>query len=373
MYPIDTAAVPERSAAAGGKDNRRQRAVSSITAMDVQPRKVKWLLQGLIPFGAITVLAGQPGLGKSLLTIRLAADFSAGRLDQSGDVLMLTAEDPIAEVVVPRLAAARAKRSAVRFGTVEADGLSIPMRLPEDVDLLGELVRAHYAKLVVIDPLSAHLGGRVDSWKDQSIRTALAPLAALASEQELAVLVVAHLNKGLSTDPLQRLGGSIGLPAAARSVLLLGRDPDDHDGERGSDRVLAHVKSNFGRPATSLAFRIVQTPVNPTFPHMHAAEIIETGTSPHEASQLLSTREWGGLPEVTAKAVAFLQNALAQGPRRAKEVEAEAREASLPLDTVKRAKPTAGVRTYKERGVANGSWIWELAGDDKEAAEQPAA
>lgn len=372
MNPIDTAAVPERSAAAGGKNNRRQRAVSSITAMDVQPRKVKWLWPGLIPFGAITVLAGQPGLGKSLLTIRLAADYSAGRLDQSGDVLMLTAEDPIAEVVVPRLAAARAKRSAIHFGAVEADGLSLPMRFPEDAGLLGDLARETGARLVVIDPLSAHLEGRVDSWKDQSIRGALAPLAALADEQQLAVVVVAHLNKGQSTDPLQRLGGSIGLPAAARSVLLLGRDPDDREGERGNDRVLAHVKSNFGQQATSLAFRIVQTPVDPTFPHVKSAEIIGTGTSSAEASDLLRGHE-SGLPEVTAKAVAFLQNILADGPRRAKEVEAKAHEASLPMDTVKRAKAAAGVRTYKERGVPNGSWIWELDSDDHQAAEQPAA
>jgi RecA-family ATPase len=282
MTVIGTAAAPERSAAVGGKNNRRQRAVSSLTAMEVKPRKVKWLWPGLIPFGAITVLSGQPGLGKSLLTIRLAADYSAGRLDQSGDVLMLTAEDPVAEVVVPRLAAARAKRSAIHFGAVKADGLSVPMRFPEDIDLLGELARETGAGLIVIDPLSAHLEGRVDSWKDQSIRGALAPLAALADAQQLAVLVVAHLNKGQSMDPLQRLGGSIGLPAAARSVLLLGRDPGDRDGERGNHRVLAHVKSNFGRQATSLAFRIVQTPVDPTFPHMNAAEIVETGTSTHE-------------------------------------------------------------------------------------------
>ncbi len=69
MYPLDTAAEPKRSAAPGGKNKARQRTVSSLTAMDVQPRRVTWLWPGLIPFGAITVLAGQPGLGKSLLTI----------------------------------------------------------------------------------------------------------------------------------------------------------------------------------------------------------------------------------------------------------------------------------------------------------------
>jgi Histidine-specific methyltransferase, SAM-dependent len=75
----------------------------------------------------------------------------------------------------------------------------------------------------MVDPLMAHLPVQVNSWKDQMVRQALAPLHGLAEETGAAVLVVAHLNKGQGTDPLHRLGGSIGIPAAARSVLLLGR------------------------------------------------------------------------------------------------------------------------------------------------------
>jgi AAA domain len=368
-----TAAAPERGAAAGDGSKRRQKAVKSRTAMGIQPRRVEWLWHGLVPFGAITVLSGQPGLGKSLLTVRLAAEFSGGRLGQSGNVLMLTAEDPIAEVVVPRLKAAHAKLTAIHFAEMEDDGLAIPMRFPEDIDNLAELVREHAARLVVIDPLSAHLEGRVDSWKDQSIRGALAPLAALAEERGIAVVVVAHLNKGQSSDPLQRLGGSIGLPAAARSVLLLGRDPDDPKGERGDRRVLAHVKSNFGRQAASLALRIEQAPVEDWLPGFKTAMIIETGTSPYQGSDLLRNQTVGDLPEVTTEAVSFLRQTLADGPRRVKEIEAEATQAAIPWETVKRAKKNAGVKTRKERGVVNGSWVWELAAREPASAEQPAA
>jgi predicted ATP-dependent serine protease len=103
MNPLIEATAPTRSAAADGASKRRQKTVLSRTAMEVIPRRVEWLWDRLIPFGGITVLAGQPGLGKSQLSVKLAADFSAGRLNQSGPVLLLTAEDPIAEVVVPRL------------------------------------------------------------------------------------------------------------------------------------------------------------------------------------------------------------------------------------------------------------------------------
>jgi hypothetical protein len=366
------AAAPTRSTAADGASKRRQKTVRSRTAMEVIPRRVEWWWDRLIPFGGITVLSGQPGLGKSLLSVKLAADFSAGRLNQGGPVLLLTAEDPIAEVVVPRLQVARAKRSLIHFGEVEEDGLTMPMRFPEDIDNLTQLVREHSTRFVVIDPLSAHLEGRIDSWKDQSIRHALAPLAALAEERALAVLVVAHLNKGQGTDPLQRLGGSIGLPAAARSVLLLGCDPEDPQGERGNRRVLAHVKSNFGRRGVSLAFQIVESEVPDPLSTRRAAEICEMGNSQYEGSDLLVPFAINELPAVTAEAVEFLRQALADGPRGAKEMEAEASQAAIPWESVKRAKKAAGVMTRKERGVANGAWIWELAEAIPEP-EQPEA
>jgi putative DNA primase/helicase len=242
---------------------------------------------------------------------------------------------------------------------------------PGDIESLKELVQRHDARLLVVDPLSAHLGGRVDSWKDQSIREALAPLAALAEERQLALLVVAHLNKGMSGDPLQRLGGSIGLPAAARSVLLLGRDPDDPHGEQGSERVLAHVKSNFGKHATSLALQIKDVRDPHQFPPLETARIVEMGKSPYKGSDLRGPTGVSELPPVTAEAVEFLKETLAAGPRKARDVQAEADEAGIPWDTVKRAKKLAGVEVRKERGVPNGRWVWELAAN--QTVEQPAA
>lgn len=340
--------------------------------MDVKPRRVEWLWSGLIPFGAITVLSGQPGLGKSLLTVKIAADLSAGLLGQPGDVLMLTAEDPTAEVVVPRLIAARAELASIHFPELEDQGLSIPVRFPGDTESLSELVREHRARLVVIDPLTAHLAGGIDSFKDQSIRDALAPLAALAEEQRIAIIVVAHLNKGQSTDPIQRLGGSIGLPAAARSVLLLGQDPDDPEGAGGSKRVLAHVKSNFGRPAASRAFRIASAIVENSFGDHETAEIIEVGPSAYQGSDLLISSNETDLPEVTNESVAFLRAVLAEGARKVSDIAPEAEQAGLPWETVKRAKKAAGVRARKQRGVRNGPWLWELT-DEPQATELPAA
>lgn len=369
---LPTSAIEPRRSVADDGAKRRLKAVVR-TAMEVTPRMVEWLIPGLIPFGALTVLAGQPGLGKSLLTVKIAADFSAGRLHEQGDVLMLTAEDPVAQVVVPRLKAARAKLSSIHLAELEEEYMSMPLRFPQDMDSLDEIVRSSGVRLVVVDPLSAHLASRVDSFKDQSVREALAPLAALAEDRKAAIVLVAHLNKGQSTDPLQRLGGSIGLPAAARSVLLLGHDPDDPDAASGSRRVLAHVKNNFGPLAPSEAYRITSATIETWLGDMAVARIVATGSSPYRASDLLAAAaNESEEPGVTQEAVAFLQALLAGGPRPASEVQAEAEKAGLPWDTVKRAKRRAGVATRKERGVPNGRWLWHLA-ERPSPSEMPSA
>src|SRR5581483_9400486 len=107
--------------------------VSLIRADQVEPEQVEWLWPGRIPFGEITILAGDPGLGKSLLTVWLAAELSRGELGGEGpaDVLLSSAEDARAQIVVPRLGAARAAMERVHFIETERDGYKTPPLLPD--------------------------------------------------------------------------------------------------------------------------------------------------------------------------------------------------------------------------------------------------
>jgi AAA domain len=309
---------------------------------------------------ALTVLAGDPGLGKSLLTINLAARLSQGGLaPEPANVLMLTAEDPLGQVVVPRLHAAGADMSRVHFGSIERDRMETQILLPDDIAELGALVERTNARLVVIDPLMAHLAGAVDSWKDQKVRQALAPLQQMAEQTATAVLVVAHLNKGQSNDPLQRLGGSIGIPAAARSVLLLGRDPDGLDESR---RVLAHVKNNLAAPAPSLVFELegVELPDS----GVETARIFEAGLSDYRAADLLSIEQSERGSKLSA-AVGFIEEQLAQGPKLISELKATGQQLGFSETTLKRAKVELGVQS--EKAEFDGGWLWYLP--DEEAGE----
>jgi hypothetical protein len=315
----------------------------------------------------LTVLAGEPGLGKSLLSIWLASGLSRGELGGSAAAsLFLTAEDSREHTVLPRLVAAGAVRERIVFPPPEKDGLERSISLPDDIGYLRQLMAKASVRLVVFDPLVAYLPAKVNSWQDQSLRGALAPLAALAREQDAAVLLVAHLNKGQNADPLRRLGGSIGLAAAARSVLLLARDPDDPEGATGPMRVLAQAKSNLGALEPSLAYRIKPASLPDD---VSTASLEAVGASRFSAAELLALNETEARSKLS-EAEALLRAELERGPRPVSELREAAVELGISITTLERAKKKLGVRSVK---LDLDCWGWVLPEDEATADEVAAA
>lgn len=262
--PDAPAEITARDAAAPPAGDRRKSAGSAappdglvvISAADVSPRAVEWLMPSRVPVGMLTLLAGDPDLGKSTFSCLLAAQVSRGELGPAGRVLIANAEDSPDATLVPRLIAAGADLQAVGFPLLRRYGTTEGLTLPDDVAKLSVCLDREPARLLVVDPLGAHLPSNVNSWQDASVRRALAPLAHLADKHRCAVVIVAHLNKSGTRDALYRVGGSIGIPGAVRSMLLFARDPDDPDGEHGSRRVAVHAKCNVARKAPTVVYRI---------------------------------------------------------------------------------------------------------------------
>ena len=247
-----------RHAAANGKaDVARPRDIESVVTfgVDVQAKGVQWLIPDRVPLGAITGLGGEPGLGKSALTALYAAEGSRGLHGDPWTTLFVSAEDSASRVIKPRLLALDADQARAGFLSIRDEHGTMVPTLPDHIALIRGAMERHRARLLVLDPLNAFLSGDVDSHKDQSIRRVLAPLAALAEELEVAVIVVLHTRKATGGPAVYRLGGSVGYGGAARSVLGFGRDPDDPEGERGAQRVLGHVKCNWGPLAGTLVYR----------------------------------------------------------------------------------------------------------------------
>lgn len=340
------AALPTRSSPVG--------APVLVRLADVTPERVEWLWPGRIPLGKISLLDGDPGLGKSTLTVEVAAAVSRGDPLPEGDgaepagVVFLTAEDGLGDTLRPRLDAAGAELSSVvaLTGVTDEDGAPAFPTIEKNVSAIAEAARSVGARLVVVDPLMAYLGATTNSYRDQDVRRALAPLAQAAEEGGFAVLVVRHLRKSEGA-AIYRGGGSIGISGAARSVLLVAKDPEDED-----RRVLASVKSNLGPPPGSLAFRLQSTGSG-------VAKIAwEPGTVTFTADQLLAPRVQDDERSARGEAEALLQAVLEDGPVGAKDVLRQAREAGISEITLRRAKASLGVCARKS-GLTGG-WLWEL-------------
>lgn len=225
------------------------------TLSTVEPRPITWLLPGRIPYGALTILSGDPGTGKSQVSIKIASDLSKG----GSDVILVGAEDALDNTVRPRVVAAGGTLERVHAFSPWETAEDITS-LPEDVPLIERAVKSLGASLVVVDPLTAHLSEKLDAHSDHSVRRATGPLALMARTTGCAVLLVSHLRKQREGTPLYRVGGSIGITGNARSVLLFGKPKRDKKkpvdttfaGWDADERWLCHTKCNGARLAPAM-------------------------------------------------------------------------------------------------------------------------
>jgi putative DNA primase/helicase len=330
-----------------------------VNLATVERERVEWIWPGYLARGKLHMLDGDPGLGKSTAALDLAARLSRGAAMPDGSpgiapagVVILTAEDGMADTVRPRLEAAGAdlERIVALTAIVDADGERMP-GLPLDLAAIEAGIRQVDAALVIVDPIMAYLPADVNAHRDQDVRRALAPAAALAERTHSAILAIRHLNKTGGAHALYRGGGSIGIIGAARVGLLVARDPDDD-----ARRIVAVTKNNLAAEPSSLAFQLVPDEA------MGAARVEWLGESAHGASALLAVRaddpEEGG---ALAEAVEVLRTILADGPMAAKAAEREAYDAGITRATLLRARKAAGVRSERIGGLGKaGAWQWSL-------------
>ncbi|MFN2490123.1 MAG: AAA family ATPase [Actinomycetota bacterium] len=338
-----------------------------IGAANVTPRAVAWAWEGRVPLGALSLLVGQPARNKSTLASELVARITRGQLDgalhdKPSECFIASAEDSREHTLVPRLIAAGADLSLIHFVTYSIDDLETGLLLPAHAEELEAKIEAERAALVVIDPVTAHLETAIDSHRDASIRTALAPLHHLAERTGAAVLGLAHLNKAASSDLFTKVGGSIGMSAAPRSIMLMGSDSEGEEG--GPDRLLVNGKNNLGPAATTLRFRAETRAIEgPDGETIDTVGLAWLGEAPDvKASHVLAP---AGEEERSAleEAVAFLSDLLAEGPVEAKTVLRDATSNGIAEKTLRRAKSTRGVVIRKEGGHFGKDrqrWVWSL-------------
>ena len=321
-----------------------------VRLADVEPQPVRWLHPYRIALGKLTVIAGMPGLGKSFLTLDYAARVSRGdgfsdcpaSTSKPGGAVLLSAEDDLSDTIRPRLDAAGADVERIVAMTFPAFNLSDHLSVLESA--IGQVDNC---KVVVVDPISAYLGG-ADSHNNAEVRALLAPLAELAARHRVAVLAVSHLNKG-NGEALNRVMGSLAFVAAARAAYVVVKDQADP-----ARRLFLPAKNNIGIDDTGLAFRLDGNPIpHIEWEHLPVRISADEAITPPE-------RHRGPAPENRDEAAAWLRDVLAGGPQPAEHLYAEADKVGITKGTLRRAKEVAGVTARKQS--FDGPWTWQLPG-----------
>ncbi|SOD40559.1 AAA family ATPase [Nitrosovibrio sp. Nv4] len=340
-------------------------------ASEVKPQPVRWLWPGKIALGKPTLIAGDPGLGKSMLTVSFAAHVSTGRdwpagggICPQGDVLFVSAEDDPADTIRPRLDAAGADPARVHIvGGVESlnrDGgpETRLLSLRRDLEPIREAaLTLPQCRLIVVDPVSAYLDG-ADSHNNAEVRGVIAPLSELASSIGAAIIFVTHLNKGTGGSALYRSTGSLAFVAAARAAFLVTKDKSDQN-----RRLFLPLKNNLGPDATGMAYHIEEAGGVPRVVWEKEIVLIsaddalgrEDDQGDHESTLAEDAAEW-------------LCDVLANGPVPSDDVKKYAKGAGYSWATVRRAQATLGIKP--RRHSAEGEtpcWRWALPDEHKGA------
>lgn len=384
---------------AGAQPRPRLRRLS-----DVAPRETEWLWPGRVALGAVTVLAGDPGLGKSLVTLDMAARVSRGAAwpdemksaeggvrsaegnatDRAGNsslppsalrlppssVLLLSAEDDEETTIRPRLDALGGDSQRIQMldfiGGDRSDGpFARPFEIGRDLDQLTAAVEQQGdCRLVVIDPISDFLG-RVSENSNVDVRRLLMPLAALAAKHRLAVVAVTHLRKE-DGGAMYRTMGSMAFVAAARASWIFARDP-----KIPRRRLMLPVKNNLAADVPGLAFTIEPVGVN-------AAPVVCWEAEPVTMSidaALTGSRQRVGRRDIERQqAIEWLREQLAAGPQSANDIRDAADAHGFSYATLRRAFRALGGKSSKCRGEEHGGWMWQLpssAGQDAQNLAPP--
>lgn len=323
---------------------------------DVEPEEVTYVWPGRIPRGKLTLIVGDPGVGKSFMTLDVAARISSGtpwpdrpgESVEAGNVVIFSAEDDAADTIRPRLDAARADVGRIFVGEGvqrRYDGDTEFLNMDADFAAVERLIAETEARLCIVDPISAYLSGR-DSHNNADIRAVLGPLADLAARQGCAMLTVTHMNKSSASRALYRAIGSIAFTAAARIVWAVVEDPDDD-----RRRLMLPLKSNLIEKPTGLAYEIVdgvlQWDATPITDDADRILSISSG----DRSELDETCQW-------------LTELLATGAMSVSEIEQAAKSDGHSMRTVQRAKKRLKILSKREGFGRGGVYQWYFATED---------
>lgn len=219
-----------------------------VPVSSVPPSGAEYVIPGIIQMGAINMVQGEPGCGKTSLLLAIAASIAGGRPIPGlpalvhGPVLILSEEDNAGQV-----------RIALEANGADLDLCYIvtrPAGLSISSAALAEIIAAIRPVLIIMDPFQAYVGD-INMNQASQLRPALAQLCSIARQYNCAVVMITHTGKNRADKSrIYQSLGSIDLPAAARCIVSCAPTED------GSGYVLSPIKCSSGPMGPSLEYTI---------------------------------------------------------------------------------------------------------------------
>jgi putative DNA primase/helicase len=345
-----------------------QATVEIECAANIKPEQILWLWKNWLALGKLHIIAGQPGVGKSTIALKIAAAISSGgklpdgSKAERGAVIIWSGEDDAADTLIPRLEASGADMNRVHIVRgVKDDKGKRPFDPSKDVPgLLAAVKSIGGAALIIIDPIVMAIAA--DSHKNAETRRGLQPLVDLSADLAAALLGVTHFTKGTEgRSPIDRVTGSLAFGALSRVVMIAAKKQDE-DGKPGA-RVLMLAKSNIGPDEGGFEYELQNTPLFSN-PEIIASVVAWGGVIEGNARDVLAEAETvkgdddEGERTTFREAKDFLLDFLMGGPRPANDVYTSSRKAGHSARTIKRAK--AELKISSGKTGEGGSWVWSL-------------
>src|SRR5262245_11059862 len=369
------AAAGRRAPNDGGEQDRQYNeeaagedaALRVVDADDLEMCGVEWLWPGRFALGKFGLIAGMPDMGKGQIAAFIAAAVTAGielpcdeGTTPQGNVIWFNAEDDARDTVLPRLVAAGADPKRVHFvNGARADGEDRMFSLVTDLELLHKAIkRIGNVVLVIVDPISAYLGvGKVDGRSATDVRGVLTPMKDMIEELHISLIGIAHFNKKDDVkSALLRVSDSIAYVAAARHVYAVLDDPEDKN-----SKLFVKAKHNLARDTRALRYGMgvrkvghdkrLGVDIEAPFIVWHPQHVEITANEAMAAAEGRTAKR---------EAREFLLERLEAGTVNSDDIIEEAMQEGIAVMTLRRAKKELGIRSRKQRGSADGAWVWEL-------------
>lgn len=316
-----------------------------VTMDTVEEKTPEWLINGFIPKGQITLIAGNGGVGKTTVWCNIVAAISSGKAcffdhnkigTDPHTVMYFSSEDDIQATLKGRL-----RKNGADMKNILTISLDDPrfQDIKYNSQFLEYLISTHKPVLVVFDPLQSFIPSNINMGYRNAMREVLNPLIGLGMKYGVTILIMAHTNKRENAYGRNRIADSSDIWDIARSVFIVGFTGNDNM------RYLSHEKSNYGIPQDTVIFSI-----NDGVPTL-------CGTTPQKDQDYQSGKKFEKKSTALDEAKDFILDTLQSGEMGSKELNDLAAAMSISAVTLNRAKADLSKKNYitiKRVGSPNG-------------------